>query len=55
MEKKYKILLGVGLAGLAAYLIYNNKLLGCPKGKVPCQNNTKCYDPSITPVVDPCR
>lgn len=65
MEKNTKILLGLGLVGLAAYLLYTDKQNAtvetspttpdnCPEGAVPCSNGSGCYDPNVDYYVDPC-
>jgi hypothetical protein len=70
MEKNKKMLLiggGIAALGIITYLIVSNKnkttsntsvltsVGNCPAGQVPCSNNkSKCYNPSLTYVIDPC-
>lgn len=67
-NKMYWIGGGIAAAGIVAYMVYSSKNTGltsttsttltpgvCPAGQVPCANNrSKCYNPSVNYVVDPC-
>lgn len=63
MGKNTKILIGVGIAAVAAYFVYRSKqpkagVSKCPEGTKPCVNNpTKCVstDPNINYIQDPCK